>query len=87
MRSKGLRIAGRRLFAARKSGRRTRERWCACASQGGDRDAGGLQLADLGGGFSLISGSQAAQHRERPELADASRKRDAGAVTARSSRL
>ena len=50
----------------------------------GDRNTGGLQLADLGGGlgFNFI-GSQAAQHRECPELADAlAEARIAGAFTA-----
>ena len=49
-----------------------------------DGNAGGLQLADLGGGFGFdFIGRQAAQHRERPKLADAlAEARIAGAVTA-----
>ena len=49
-----------------------------------DGNAGSLQLADLGGGFGFdFIGSQAAQHRERPEFADAlAEARSAGAVTA-----
>ena len=49
-----------------------------------DRNTGGLQLADLGGGFGFdFIGRQAAEQGECPKLADALAKaRIAGAVTA-----